>query len=805
MIFIVGIVFLITLFFSLAEAYYERDLPRRTVIFLLAMAVAMLFTVGANAQNTRFDYSAYTVTGVGNLLPVLAIPGASVSFYTSCTALPCSTHANVYTSSSGTTACANTAQIVLNGTSSCVSVADNEGNFGGWFLPGQYQYTITAFSSTYGPYSFTIGYNSGSFTFPISIANGGTGQTTSAAALAALGGFPLSSLPVSIANGGTGQTSGIAALNALGAANGTTPIVFGNTFAAPVITSIASFPISVKTFGAIGNGTADDTASLQAAINYMAAFPSSSIYLPCGIYKTTAQLTYTAPQAPSASGTIFGEGSNCTKIYYQGSSSVSAVFEVTTGVSATYFQDFAIRNITLEGNANVTIADLYLVRPSAIDFQKVRMWGASTTTGACLYVFSGVAGKYDQPICSIFVDQSNANGPFNQLVWDGSNSNDESTTTTVISPNVGGAASNTGGVAIYLKSAQGMFFSGCQVSGVSQGLNISATSAQNTFSNCLFENQGIASYIAGSQETITGSTFSQFSFSGADAVLVAGGDNIVEYSLMGQPIYTTSATGNRFSYDIIIPPFYDPGIGNSSDHITYQNPGSGYNQVQAYSATAIPTGFVGSGINGMQVIGPSGWVLGGTDILSPIQITTAKSWRAIIIGTFSNNGNSGAGYPIFQEINETNNTITISGGTTLTFSVTGAGFQLTGGGGTQVFQGVIYFMPDVSATTSGKVAMNFADGIGASQFNPTAAQTTLSCSTSGSATFSQPAAGSSFKDVIIHLSSCIGIATYTYPVAFSFTPQVLSQSYASIVNSITSTAVQITGATTTGFIYLNGY
>src|SRR5271168_1402226 len=127
------------------------------------LLLAILFCLPMMAQNSRFDYSAETVTGVGNLVPVLAMPGSKVSFYTGCTSLPCSTYANVYNTASSSTACPTNAQIVLNSTSSCVSTADGQGNFGGWFLPGQYQYVITAFNQSFGPYSFTIGYNSGSF------------------------------------------------------------------------------------------------------------------------------------------------------------------------------------------------------------------------------------------------------------------------------------------------------------------------------------------------------------------------------------------------------------------------------------------------------------------------------------------------------------------------------------------------------------------------------------------------------------------------------------------------------------------
>ena len=63
-------------------------------------------------------------------------------------------------------------------------------------------------------------------TLPLSIANGGTGQTTAAAALAALGGV---SSPVGIASGGTGQITAAAALAALGGVSSPVPIASGGT------------------------------------------------------------------------------------------------------------------------------------------------------------------------------------------------------------------------------------------------------------------------------------------------------------------------------------------------------------------------------------------------------------------------------------------------------------------------------------------------------------------------------------------------------------------------------------------------
>lgn len=309
MIFIVGIVFLITVFFMFAEAYYERDIPRRTIIFAIVMAIALLCSVGAQAQNSRYDYFAATTTGSGNLLPLLVIPGAAVNFYTGCTSLPCSTYANVYNSASGATACPTTAQIVLNDASVCVAVADGEGNFGGWFLPGQYQYTITAFSATYGPYSFTIGLNTASSAgAATNLLGGALGSapyqsaanttafipspttagtylyawqpTGSAVAPTAISLASLGLSPVSIANGGTGQTTGIAALNALGAGSGTTPFVLGYPITAPSVNGRPE--VSLYPGSELG-------AQIGAA---MAAYPSGALLkLKAGTYTQTTGVT----------------------------------------------------------------------------------------------------------------------------------------------------------------------------------------------------------------------------------------------------------------------------------------------------------------------------------------------------------------------------------------------------------------------------------------------------------------------------------------------------------------------------------
>jgi hypothetical protein len=72
--------------------------------------------------------------------------------------------------------------------------------------------------------------------------------------------------------------------------------------------------ISVSDFGAIGNGVADDTAAIQAAIDSRASV-GGVISFPAGIYKITASLTWYSTVSEDVSGISFvGEGRNSTTL-----------------------------------------------------------------------------------------------------------------------------------------------------------------------------------------------------------------------------------------------------------------------------------------------------------------------------------------------------------------------------------------------------------------------------------------------------------------------------------------------------------
>lgn len=108
--------------------------------------------------------------------------------------------------------------------------------------------------------------------------------------------------------------------------------------------------------------------------------------------------------------------------------------------------------------------------------------------------------------------------------------------------------------------------------------------------------------------------------------------------------------------------------------------------------------------------------------------------------------------------------------------------------------------------TGTQVATSFpltANGI----LNPNNTRTTVAGSTSGSAIFTEPVGGGSLRCVVIQLVSLVGTATYSFPTAFTYAPVTLTTSgpASSVVTSISTGSVTVTGATTSGTIILEGY
>lgn len=92
--------------------------------------------------------------------------------------------------------------------------------------------------------------------------------------------------------------------------------------------------VSVKDFGAVGNGVSDDTAAINAALSYLAGIGGGTLNFPNGTYKTTAQITI-----PANSIRLMGTGKRGVYpgVFVPGSNTPSTIMPVHTGKNAIRF------------------------------------------------------------------------------------------------------------------------------------------------------------------------------------------------------------------------------------------------------------------------------------------------------------------------------------------------------------------------------------------------------------------------------------------------------------------------------------
>jgi hypothetical protein len=103
------------------------------------------------------------------------------------------------------------------------------------------------------------------------------------------------------------------------------PVVQNGTTSRTTLSALSNY-LNVKNFGAVGDGTTDDTAAIQAALNYVAAnqkitgsfYVGGSIYIPFGRYKISSQLVFTG-----GSISIYGDGPFSSSLFWTAAGGIS--------------------------------------------------------------------------------------------------------------------------------------------------------------------------------------------------------------------------------------------------------------------------------------------------------------------------------------------------------------------------------------------------------------------------------------------------------------------------------------------------
>ena len=178
---------------------------------------------------------------------------------------------------------------------------------------------------------------------------------------------------------------------------------------------ITGSPVNVLDYGAVGDGVADDTVALQAAIDYVGSIHGTLI-IPTGTYKTTGTLyidksnfiLYGNGNPSKGAGAPRGLAGDVTQgsvIQYTGTTTAVQVSNSRSANPTTDVTDpgfifgVQIHNLRIEVPATCQKA-LYVFQASGSYFFNITMWGAQSTGGVAnggtlLYVQAGTDNTYE--------------------------------------------------------------------------------------------------------------------------------------------------------------------------------------------------------------------------------------------------------------------------------------------------------------------------------------------------------------------------------------------------------------------------
>jgi hypothetical protein len=112
-------------------------------------------------------------------------------------------------------------------------------------------------------------------------------------------------------------------------------------------------PINVKDFGAVGDGVADDTAAVQAAVDYAVSVSPASVYFPVGRYRVTDRINLYRPSSPRQDIVLEGDDQLTTIIVADFYGADKALFDAvdpvgTSRCSPTTFRNLGFRHTSVD-------------------------------------------------------------------------------------------------------------------------------------------------------------------------------------------------------------------------------------------------------------------------------------------------------------------------------------------------------------------------------------------------------------------------------------------------------------------------
>jgi len=283
---------------------------------------------------------------------------------------------------------------------------------------------------------------------------------------------------IKLARGNAGATTqDVMSVDANGNINGLVKAT-GSTNARSLANRFADV-VNVKDFGAVGDGVADDTAAIQAAINYAVPI-KKPIYFPSGTYLYSSITGLNQNNI-----TIIGDGSNNTILKFTGTG-----IALDIGNSIAFSKGINISGFTIEGNSNTTI----IIRATAIahsQWNDINVREANSSTGIGFVLRACMLSRFESLICS--QDYNAMTNPpkegFNieALAPFGNSSNN--TFENLYSEGSYPASSNSIEIGVRISGGdQNTFIGGSPESCKTYGLLVGANCRYNTFIGVGFEN-----------------------------------------------------------------------------------------------------------------------------------------------------------------------------------------------------------------------------------------------------------------------------------------------------------------------------